>query len=163
MVGILIVCFGLFSEEIDMYMVRFGMISNVSSLTTGRSDIFENYLCFFYNNPLMLLFGQGYTDILYNAVNYRASHNTIIQFIYQFGIIGTYVLILWIINLSKNFKEKIKNRTFIYVGLLVTAFVGFFTSWLALDMLYFDDFFYFIILFFLLKAYIIRCLNEEGK
>ena len=109
----------------------------------------------------MLIFGQGYTDILYEAVNNRASHNTIIQFIYQLGIIGTITLIEWIINLSKCFKEKIRNKTIIYIGLLVTAFVGFFTSWLALDMLFFDDFFYFIIVFFVLRTYIIKCLNEE--
>lgn len=162
-IGFLIVGFGLFSDEIEMYMVRFGMVSNVSSLTTGRNDIFENYLHFFYNNPLMLIFGQGYTDILYEAVNNRASHNTIIQFIYQLGIIGTITLIEWIINLSKCFKEKIRNKTIIYIGLLVTAFVGFFTSWLALDMLFFDDFFYFIIVFFLLRTYIIKCLNEEEE
>ena len=160
-VGILIVCFGLFSEEIDMYMIRFGMVSNTSSLTTGRNDIFENYLRFFYNNPLMLVFGQGYTEILYSAFNNRASHNTIIQAIYQFGIIGTIVLAKWIICLSKIFKEKITNKTIIYIGMLITAFIGFFTSWLALDMLYFDDFFYFITMFLLLRTYMIKRLDEE--
>lgn len=160
-VGILIVCFGLFSEEIDMYMVRFEMVSNASSLTTGRSDIFENYLHFFYNNPLMLVFGQGYTEILYSEFNNRASHNTIIQAIYQFGIIGTMVLAMWIICLAKSFKEKITNKTIIYVGLLITAFVGLFASWLALDMLFFDDFFYFITMFLLLRTYMIKRLNEE--
>lgn len=160
-IGVLIVGFGLFSSEIKMYMVRFGMVNNVSSLTTGRSDIFENYLRFFYDNPLMLLFGQGYTNISYDAVNNRASHNTIIQSVYQFGIAGTIVLVLWILNLSESFKEKIKNKSFVYVSMLITAFIGFFTSWLALDMLYFDDFFYFIVMFFFIRSYIIKRLNEE--
>jgi len=71
------------------------------------------------------------------------------------------VLSMWIICLAKSFKEKITNKTIIYVGLLITAFVGLFASWLALDMLFFDDFFYFITMFLLLRTYMIKRLNEE--
>lgn len=160
-IGVLITSFGLFADEIEMYMVRFGMVENVSSLTTGRSNILENYLNFFYQNPLMLITGQGYTDILYDAVNNRASHNTIIQMLYQFGIIGTIILFTWIVSLSRYFKNKIQRNSLIYIGLLITAFVGFYSSWVALDMLYFDDFFYFIVLFLVIKRYIAEGLKKE--
>ena len=83
------------------------------------------------------------TNILYDAVNNRASHNTIIQMLYQFGIIGTIILITWIVSLSRYFKNKMQKNSLVYIGLLLTAFVGFYSSWVALDMLYFDDFFYF--------------------
>lgn len=158
-IGIGIMYFGMFHNTIQMYLTRFEMTNDVNSLSTGRSDIMKNYLRFFWENPLMFFWGQGYTKILYLDFHNKASHNTIIQSIYQFGLIGVIFLIVWIKKISdcfkikKNYTENINNKI-INIMLVSMAIIGFFGPWLALDILFFNDFFYFLVLFFIANKYI---------
>ncbi len=141
LVGVFIILnSGLFADTIEQYAIRFGNSTDTDSLTTGRSQIWEEYIAFFTQHPLEALFGQGYTSVL-NGVD-SGSHNTPIQMIYQLGIIGTVFMICWILSFRKS-KSKTK---FIPTLLLI---VSSFSMWLGLDTLFFDDFFLIIVLFFL--------------
>lgn len=148
---ILGITLNIFEEQISYYVIRFTYISDINSLTTGRSSIIENYISYFKTNIETFLFGIG---ISHGYVEGRASHNTIIQIIYQVGIIGSVIIILWIKKVFGSF--KINQYT-------ILMFIGFFTSWLSLDMLMFDEFFYFITLFFIGLKYIVTNKNSEKE
>lgn len=130
----------MFSDVIDQYLIRFGRVTDSSSLTTGRSDLWKEYIAFLWDNPLEAILGQGFTSV-FNSVR-KGSHNTIIQLIYQFGLIGICFLFSWVMSFRKS-QEKPK----FFVTILL--FASCFSMWMGLDTLFFDDFFLIIMLFFL--------------
>jgi O-antigen ligase len=71
-----------------------------------------------------------------------ASHNTIIQAVFQFGFIGAPVLAYWVVCFYRSSaRPEVKTKEYDLHRLIV--FVGFFAPWLAIDMLFFDEFFLF--------------------
>lgn len=132
---------GVFDEIIAEYLARFGVATDASTLTTGRSDIWKNYLNFMLDNPLSLFFGQGCTS---GAMVKKGSHNSLIQLVYQLGIFGCVILAFWIRYLFTITKNKGHKKTDFMCS--VMWFVACFIMWLGLDMLFFDDFFLIIIL-----------------
>lgn len=126
-----------FTDLIGMMLSRFSNSSNLSDFTTGRIDLWSKYLNAFIENPLVLLFGKGFTSVL---IFDKASHNTILQAVYQFGLIGSGFLIGWIVCAVRVLLGKIK----IYWSDLAQIFIlllGTFGPWMALDLLFFDEFF----------------------
>ncbi|MBX0357720.1 hypothetical protein [Halobacillus sp. Nhm2S1] len=148
-------------ELIDMYLIRFELSNNVNSLSSGRSNIAIKYLIFFENNLLDLLFGQGYTE-KYPAFG-KSSHNVIIEIIYQFGVVGSILLIVWIYYLNKS--VLLKKKFFSYFTILPTLIliIACFLPWLSLDVVFADEFFYVTCLFLLGKSYLIQCMGKEKK
>lgn len=144
-----VITLNIFQQEINYYLIRLGMITDVNSLTTGRSIILMSYLNYFNTNILSTLFGVGLSFIL---VNNRASHNTIVEVIYQLGLVGGVGLLFWIKLAFKDANDSIALSKFNRYILLL--FIGCFASWLALDMLTFDEFFYYILFFFIGKKYL---------
>ena len=128
-----VVLSGVADDLWGQYLARFGGASDISSLTTGRTDFWAEYLKYFWEHPLSFLFGQGYTSVL--VATYGSSHNTILQAIYQFGVVGTVILLVWII--------AFENRSSKGKGSVMSIFWLFacFFMWLGLDILFFDDFF----------------------
>lgn len=158
-IGIYIVnSFQIFTEQINMYLVRFGMVSDVSSLTTGRSNILGEYFTFFKDNPVALLFGQGFTNVYKGELIY-AAHNTIIQAIYQLGIIGTLLLIIWLVQLFVLNKKPIEKTSRFNIFVILFAIVCF-VPWLSLDVLFADEFFFITSLFLNGKEYLTVQENE---
>lgn len=153
---VIILSSGILSEQIHMYLVRFGAGNDLRSLTTGRSNLLWVYLDFFMENIPALLFGQGLTSILIGNLP-MVPHNTIIQMIYEFGCVGSIIVVLWIINLYKDTTKGKKNHYSLMglccMTLLITAC---FLPWMSLDMLFFDEFFYIIALFVIGKNYVIN-------
>ena len=132
---------GVLGEIITGYLARFRGATDASSLTTGRSDIWKNYLNFLIDNPLSLFFGQGCTS---GAIVKKGSHNSLIQLVYQLGIFGCVIWAFWIKYLFTITKNKEHKKTDFMCS--VMWFAACFTMWLGLDMLFFDDFFLIIIL-----------------
>lgn len=134
--GIFILSSTVFSELIDVVIGRFiDSAGSLSDFTTNRTDIWLDYFFELTNNPLLLLFGKGYTSIV---LHFWASHNTIIQIIYQFGVVGTIFFLLWFWSYAKLVLKSIKIKMFLPVMVLL---IGAFGPWLALDMLFFDEVF----------------------
>ncbi|MBL4934990.1 hypothetical protein JK636_04370 [Clostridium sp. YIM B02515] len=144
-----VVTLNIFQQQINYYFIRFGMITDVNSLTTGRSSILMSYLNYFNTNILSTFFGVGLSFVL---VNNRASHNTIIEVIYQLGLVGGVGLLLWVKLAFRDANASIVSNKF--NRHIILLFIGCFASWLALDMLTFDEFFYFILFFFMGKKYL---------
>lgn len=85
---------GIYKVFIDQYSSRLGVISDLSTLTTGRSSILILYFDYFKSNIIVLIFGQGYS-LGYPSFG-SATHNTFIESIYLFGVFGTLLLCIWI-------------------------------------------------------------------
>lgn len=156
-VGVCIInTFEIFTRQINMYLVRFTMVSDVSSLTTGRSNILDDYYSFFYNNPVALLFGQGFTNVYKGEIS-NAAHNTIIQVVYQFGLVGSLLLTIWIVRLfmliNKPKKPSLKKYNSFNIYSILLAIVCF-APWLSLDILFADEFFFITSLFLIGKNYL---------
>lgn len=127
----------LFSGLIDVMLTRFAYSKDFSSFTTGRVELWLRYYEEIFSSAKILLLGKGFTNV---KVDERAPHNTIIQAVFQFGIIGVIVLIGW----CAGFYERVRKgsvpfkKRFLNTCLLIA---GVYVPWLALDILFFDEFF----------------------
>ncbi|MBZ9689213.1 hypothetical protein G9F72_023220 [Clostridium estertheticum] len=149
-----------FIEQINYYLVRFNMTDNTtSSFTTGRSDLWVSYLSYIFNDIWVLLFGIGLTNIRL-SVFLNDTHNIVIEMLYQIGIVGSGIIVIWIKKLWNSIciKNKLSfgNRIYQFVML-----IGLFLPWMALDMLYFDEFFYILWLYLVFKKYIMESNSEK--
>ena len=61
--------------------------ADLSSMTTGRSDIWMEYLEYFWEHPLVMLFGRG----LNADLPFHAPHNYFIETVYYLGIVGGFL------------------------------------------------------------------------
>ncbi len=149
-----IVVGAVFREQIVMYQTRFDLSVDSDSLTTGRLEIFNGYYQYFKSNTEVLLFGQGYSQVYYAAFDNRASHNIIIQVIYQFGILGFILIGAWMIRMKRIVVGKRKALTLSGKALVLMITAACLLPWIALDTLFLDDF-YFIITFYLIAMHYI--------
>lgn len=79
-------------EIIYVFKGRFNGVSDINSLTTGRNELWGLYLSHIGDTLTTLLFGHGLNSI----VGEKVAHNTYIQMLYNFGIIGCIVDFLYI-------------------------------------------------------------------
>lgn len=130
---------GILSEQINAYIYRFASATDISTLTSRRSLIQVNYLNYIFDNPIVLFLGSGFST---NASIGYASHNTYIQIIFQIGIFGAIMLIIFIIKFMQQMKptgQKLRTNRFLpLISLMLGA--G------ALDLLLMDEFVYYIII-----------------
>lgn len=127
----------LFTDMIDTMLTRFGSDKSLSDFTTGRTELWMQYVRAFEEDPFLLFFGNGYTDV---TVNGRASHNTLIQIIFQFGLVGGLVLLAWFACYVRTLLDDTRIRWDTLTQLFI-LFVGAFGPWMALDLVFFDEFF----------------------
>lgn len=126
-----------FTDLIGNMISRFSSSKNLSDFTTGRIDIWMSYLKELSENPFLLLFGKGFTSVLIDG---RAAHNTIIQAVYQFGLFGCIFLLGWIACCVRTLLSKTKI-IWLNLSQIFLLILGVFGPWLALDLLFFDEFF----------------------
>lgn len=154
--GYIISSLEIFTDQMNMYLVRFNMVRDISSLTTGRSNILEDYALFFSQNPFSLLFGQGFTNVYKESIS-NAAHNTLIQIIYQFGLVGSILLIIWFIQLfitiNQTERPPLKQSKYLNINIILLSIVCF-VPWLSLDILFADEFFLILSLFLIGKEYL---------
>lgn len=126
-----------FRQVIRIISARFTEGEGLAGLTTNRTTLWLQYLTAFVHDIPLTLFGAGYTSV--NLFR-KASHNTLIQAVYQFGILGIPLLLVWMWNmLADMFPESDKPLAgWKYTVLLC---VGSFLPWMALDILQYDEFF----------------------
>lgn len=134
---------GIFENLFDIMLSRLENANNWSDFTTHRTDIWADYSDAIFSNIKILLLGNGFTNVKLNDIG---SHNTLIQCIWQFGIIGAPVLIWWVVDFLKEGVARWRHRKQILTVLILM--VGTFVPWMAIDILWSDD-------FFLMQAYVI--------
>lgn len=137
LVLLFIVTSNIFTDIIDIILLRFNQSSgNVSDLTTGRSDIWVKYIKGIFSDFPQFLFGVGFTNVKYQNMG---SHNTIIQMLYQFGIVGSTLFIIWMVLFVKRIAIFSKNHKRLL--LMLALVIGCFEMWLSIDLLFFDELF----------------------
>ena len=126
-----------FRQVLQIIGARFTEGEGLAGLTTNRTTLWLQYLTAFVHDIPLTLFGAGYTSV--NLFR-KASHNTLIQAVYQFGILGIPLLLVWMWNmLADMFPESDKPLAgWKYTVLLC---VGSFLPWMALGILQYDEFF----------------------
>lgn len=155
--GIVIASSSAFQSLLQIVDDRFAQASNMSELTTGRTDLWGNYVHEFLNNPLVLLFGEGYTSI---NLNNKASHNTLIQLIYQFGLIGIPFLVAWAVVSLQNLFARFDVGRVKWKHILLMC-VGVALPWMGIDILQFDEFFLLPIYAVMGVAYSTHCATHD--
>lgn len=135
--GIVILSSVAFRELFTIVDIRFSYASNVSKLTTGRTELWWNYMKELSQNLLLFLFGQGYSQVVLDG---KASHNTLIQMIYQFGISGSLILMAWVC-FTQRMMSVVKTKRSGSHLLTVFMLIGVVLPWMSLDILFFDEFF----------------------
>ena len=127
----------LFQDLLDVMETRFSFRSNLSDFTTGRTDLWEDYVEELSRNWKTLVMGKGYTNI---KIGEKYTHNTLLQMVFQFGVLGTPVLMAWCVCFFADAPKKVGERKRQIVNTLLLG-VGAFAPWLAIDALFFDEFF----------------------
>lgn len=130
-----------FQELLRVLDDRFSYAASLSEVTTGRTDVWINYLNLFTHDPEVALLGEGLTNVTLDALYGKASHNTVIQCVFQFGLIGTPLIVAWLLNMFKSTPSHISGKMNIMAFVLLL--VGVFLPWFGLDYLFFDEFFLF--------------------
>ena len=142
--GAVIVSSSAFEPLFEVIDERFSYAANISQLTTKRTDLWMDYLNEFAHNVSLTLLGHGYTSVTLHG---WASHNTSIQSVYQFGLLGAPLLFIWVALTLKRVRQGLKasRSNWRYTLLML---VGVVIPWIALDILFFDE-------FFLLPVYVV--------
>lgn len=128
-----------FKGLIDVILTRFSFATDLDTFTTGRISLWDNYFHAILGDVWLLLIGQGYTNVLIGA---KATHNSLLQAVYQFGIIGFVALFVWEVF----FYIDSHNRGRLEKGQVCNALIlltGVFMPWMTIDILFFDEFFLF--------------------
>lgn len=111
--GFSIIIFG--SEFLSKIMTRFFENMNyyngslINSITSGRVDIWDSYLRYLGENPLILIFGQG-PRATYNTSPFVVVHNNILNLIFDFGIFGVILLVGYCTTAFSAFKYKRNSK-----------------------------------------------------
>ena len=135
--AVFLLSFTAFTDLIDMMVQRITSGKTLSDFTTGRTELWGKYIQALSEDSRLLLFGMGYTNIM---INDRGSHNTLLQIVYQMGIVGSTILFAWIICYVRTLMAGTKLRwgSMVQVCIILIGTIG---PWMALDFLFFDEFF----------------------
>lgn len=139
----------MFSDLISVMLTRFSSTRDLDTFTTGRTELWAVYLKEIFGGIKVFFFGQGFTNV---KINDRSSHNTLIQILYQFGVLGAPVLFYWVRSYFRTDRCRKRRDRLLDLNRFIVL-VGTFLPWLAIDILFFDE-------FFLLQWYMFAALHQ---
>lgn len=97
----------------DMIVGRFLNLNEnygerINAMTTGRYQIWMSYINDWGSSVENILFGVG---LAHKKIEYlgKMHHQTFIELLYQFGILGTSLFCAYLVSLYRMIKEKIEN------------------------------------------------------
>ena len=129
----------MFSGLVEVILTRFSNANDLNSLTTGRVGLWKSYIDEMFSNVKVFFLGRGFTNV---KINGRASHNTILQMFYQFGLLGFPFVVYWIVCFYRSGMQTVRGQKRFNLRIFMIA-VGAFVPWMAIDTLFFDEFFLF--------------------
>lgn len=134
------------SQAKDIILARFssGGARDLSSLTTGRSNIWAIYFDYMLEKPYRIIFGSG---IGAKWVEGHAAHNTFVEALYHIGIIGCIMLLSAYRYILRDIKTYSKKNIFNFSVLICLFLMYFFLS----ELFYFDSPFQLMLAFVVLK------------
>lgn len=135
--GVFLLSSTIFTDLLGTMFSRFGQDSNLSDFTTGRTDVWDHYITSLFEDGRLLFFGQGYTNLILGE---KPTHNTLLEAVYKLGLVGCALLTTWMVYFIRSLLDGAKVR-WRQGTQLVILLIGIFGPWLALDYLFFDEFF----------------------
>lgn len=136
-VAVIITTSVMFTELIEIVTTRFSYSKDLDSFTTGRTGLWKSYFVEIFKDVKLFFLGKGFTNVY---VNHKASHNTLLQSFYQLGFIGVPFLGYWVVSFFWGGSRKGHRKNKALMELLIVG-VGVFLPWMAIDALFFDEFF----------------------
>jgi len=135
--GLFLLSSTVFTDLLNVVFSRFSQDNNLSDLTTGRTDVWGHYVTAMLEDARLLFFGQGYTDVILGE---KPTHNTLLEIVFQLGLIGFGLMALWMAYYTHTLLDgaRIRRRQIARLAILL---IGVFGPWMALDYLFFDEFF----------------------
>lgn len=110
----------------------------LDNLTSGRSELFSKYMSLMNNDIISLVFGRGvnyYTYYQQYGIELMA-HNTYLDFILSWGILGTFVfIIIFILNIYHSI--SLKNRLINFLPLIIFMIMLMSLSCMSADMFWY--------------------------
>lgn len=137
-------------DYINTYLLRFTADStgSLSSITTGRSYIWEAYMSDILNNSKILFFGNGLNTL--GSIR-RGVHNTYIECLFSFGVFGT---IIFLVTLKLSMGRTINSK------ILWIPLVALFIRFMAIGILTYDSLWFYLAIILLLSKDN-ACANEQ--
>ncbi len=140
---------GLFDEQLDVFTQRMETVSDATSLTTSRNELFQRDLTFFSGHPRELVFGVGF----YMEQDILKPHNMPLQVVIQIGLVGTALLVGIFVGVARQFSPlRLRNPTEIILALMMLGVLG--LLWLALPFMQLYEFFVYPLLMLQAMYYI---------
>lgn len=143
-------------EYIELFAFRImsSVQGGAADITTGRADIWKDYLEVIMNDLKILFFGNGINTTIDTG---RATHNTYLEYIFYFGVVGTSVLL----GAMKLAMGKILREKILWVPVLILL-----VRMLAIGIATHDNIWFYLGLIVLLAQYCrenpVQALPVEG-
>lgn len=118
----------IFSGEVEVINVLMNRFNDPDGITTGRTDTWKSFSEYLFGNVWVLLFGNGFETMVLNA---HAAHNTYIDLVYCFGIVGSIFFLSTIYECFLQNKRK-SRRIFACLFLLFILSIYSFLSGITL-------------------------------
>lgn len=110
-------------DVVSVVIGRFESTAESGDLTTGRLSLWKEYIIYILDRSKVWFFGEGFNAL---AVNVKAVHNSYIDFVYRFGLIGTSLWIIYFVLCYYTIRKKHKNNSRLTTKLpLLVCLLGF--------------------------------------
>ncbi|MBC3888872.1 hypothetical protein GH810_11160 [Acetobacterium paludosum] len=127
---------------LDIIMQRLGIDSatgkNLSQITTGRSDIWAQYLSFYFSDLRRIFFGVGLSIEQYNL---EQSHNYYLELFVYLGIIGSIIYLNLLNSVFRPFKKTVKGNLICLLPLVAFVVRGF-----GINLMFRESFVFYLII-----------------
>lgn len=132
-------------DYVNLFLFRFSQRQggSLATVTTGRSDIWMEYIQSIMNSPKIMLFGNGLNTLVDSG---RGAHNTYLELLFSLGLCGCTLYICLIILSLRNI-VKVRELKIPIIILLIRLF--------AITIITWDNIWIYLILFI--------CLSNENK
>jgi len=119
--------------------------ASLSTITTGRYDIWKMYLDYMFSDVSIMLFGKGFGA---PNISGEFSHSHYIEIIYYFGIIGSALYINCIFNMLPTFNKMKRRNLMNFLPLIILIIRG-----LAINLILSENFVFYLIICILMLNY----------
>lgn len=157
------VIYFMFPQIVEVYLMR--LINDrahdfsFDSLTTNRSSIWQMYISSMSENPVEWILGNGINCVLPNG---RAAHQTVLQVIYQIGIVGMIIYIYTLTCILSVAKKQMRNerRKKVQEIISIAPIIIVIFSAMFLDYFFLENFYF--LLFLGVIAYYGSMFNKQN-
>lgn len=142
----------IFNDAISRLLVASG---SKNDLTTGRWDIWIEFINYFKEYPERLIFGESISRLTLRG---SAPHNTYIDILFQLGIVGGLFLLYIIMNSFRLNKKNIQRSISNYCIIVTVIVMYFFLS----ELQYYDASFHIILGMLVLNTPIVSIVDNPN-